>query len=231
MKCNHCSSRVERSDWFCPNCRRSLRSVRGSDQAIGGWRRVPLLTAVGTVAALLAVGTVVGIRLVPGHEPDAESDAVSVSVQERIVVAGGAGARLAPEAPTPPKRSEPEFRTAPAFRAASRMRSETPAPSRPAEPTGAVSVMTDPPIPTFVYLNGGSLLGEAPLRNAAIPAGRHTLGRHTLVFWAPSVGGRSIRTVNVAPGASLQVVEKLRLQDHFGETAPASYPTSGAEPG
>jgi hypothetical protein len=78
--------------------------------------------------------------------------------------------------------------------------------------TGAVNVSTDRPVRTFVYLNGGTLLGEAPLKNAAIPA-----GKHTLVFWSPSVNGRSTRKVEVTAGGSVEVEEHVRSQDQFKE--------------
>ena len=79
---------------------------------------------------------------------------------------------------------------------------------------GAVSVVTVPPVRTFVYLNGGRLLGETPLRNASIPT-----GRHTLVLWAPSIRGRSTRTVDVDAGQSTLVIENIRQQDQFRDGA------------
>jgi hypothetical protein len=80
------------------------------------------------------------------------------------------------------------------------------------EGTGALTVSTDQPVQTFVYLNGGTLLGEAPLRNASVPA-----GKHRLVFWSPSVGGRSTRTVEVAAGQNTEVVEHVRARESFRE--------------
>jgi hypothetical protein len=79
---------------------------------------------------------------------------------------------------------------------------------------GAVSVVTVPPVRTFVYLNGGRLLGETPLRNASIPC-----GRHTLVLWAPSIRGRSTRTVDVDAGQSTLVIENIREQERFRDGA------------
>jgi hypothetical protein len=87
-----------------------------------------------------------------------------------------------------------------------------PVPPRRSSESGALSISTDQPARTFVYLDGGTLLGEAPLRNTSVPA-----GKHTLVFWTPSLGGRSRRTVNVAPGENVEVVERVRSSESFSD--------------
>lgn len=83
---------------------------------------------------------------------------------------------------------------------------------RPGVGTGTVTVLTQPAVKTFVYLNGGSLLGETPLRNAAVPE-----GKHTLVFWSPEVGGRSKRNITVVAGESQVVMENMAGKHSFAE--------------
>lgn len=223
MKCVHCATRLERSDWFCPNCR---RSVRGADPSRPGQLR--LLMGIAAVAALLSIETVVRIQLQSGRPappaPEASAtEPVAVSVRE-APAAGAVAQASALIAPAPwsvergarsvgePARvpeehpsAVPGVHTAPAAPMLAKAQSNPDA-------TGAVSVLTVPPVRTYVYLNGGSLLGEAPLRDASIPA-----GRHTLVFWTPSVGGRSRRTVDVEPGSSVVVVQKIQQKTQFGE--------------
>jgi hypothetical protein len=80
--------------------------------------------------------------------------------------------------------------------------------------SGTVTVVTTPGVKTFVYLNGGSLLGEAPLKGTTIPA-----GRQKLTFWTPSVGGRSSRTVDVKPGQSALVVENVRPSPKYEDSS------------
>lgn len=84
--------------------------------------------------------------------------------------------------------------------------------ARPGVGTGTITVLTQPAVKTFVYFNGGSLLGETPLRNAAVPA-----GAHTLVFWSPEVGGRSKRKITVVAGESQVVMENLEGKHSFAE--------------
>jgi hypothetical protein len=81
---------------------------------------------------------------------------------------------------------------------------------RVASGAGAVSVTTDSPVETFVYLNGGSLLGKTPLQDAQIPA-----GKQTLVFWTPAVGGRSVRRIEMRAGQSLSLVESVSHNARF----------------
>jgi hypothetical protein len=207
VKCIHCSVRVDRTDWFCPNCKRSLprQGVRSRGKV---W--VPASAAL--LIGVIAVG--VGVSRMRAAVPPG----ATVSIREVPLV------RVTPEV-VPPEKEVP---VEPVPRKRERV-AVTPAPKRPAQPdpepqmastptessaggTGAINVSTDQPVRTFVYLNGGTLLGEAPLRNAAIPA-----GKHTLVFWSPSVNGRSTRKVEVSPGGSVEVEEHVRSQDQFKE--------------
>lgn len=207
MKCIHCSVRVDRTDWFCPNCKRSLPR-RGARSRGKAWLAVS--------AALLIGAVVTGVGLTR-QRAAAPPDAV-VSIRELPLV------QITAELPQPEKETPAE--PTPRKR---EVVAVTPEPRRPVrrnpEPemaavttesqlggTGAVNVSTDQPVRTFVYLNGGTLLGEAPLRNASIPA-----GKHTLVFWSPSVNGRSTRKVEVSPGGSVEVEEHVRSQDQFKE--------------
>ncbi len=64
--------------------------------------------------------------------------------------------------------------------------------------------------PTYVYLNGGTLLGTLPLRNAKLPP-----GNHRLVFWTPRIGGRTQRRISVKPGQTLQVNADIRPARRF----------------
>lgn len=209
MKCIHCSVRVDRTDWFCPNCKRSLRREPA---------RNPARLWVPATAALLAATAAAGFGLsrMRGAVP---ADA-AVSIREVPLV------KVTTELPEPPKETVKEPSVRKRERVAStpeRPRTRDDArkpepevasaePERPVEGTGALNISTDRPVRTFVYLNGGTLLGEAPLRNAAIPA-----GKHTLVFWSPSVNGRSTRKVEVTPGGSVEVQEHVRSQDQFTE--------------
>jgi hypothetical protein len=59
-------------------------------------------------------------------------------------------------------------------------------------------------VTTYVYLNGGSLLGRAPLHDLPVRP-----GQHRLILWAPSIRGRAVRTVNVAPGEHAVVMTAL----------------------
>lgn len=81
---------------------------------------------------------------------------------------------------------------------------------RAASGAGALSVTTDSPVETYVYLNGGSLLGQTPLQDAQVPA-----GKQTLVFWTPAVGGRSVRRIVMRAGQSLSLVESVSHSTRF----------------
>ena len=212
MKCKHCSARIDRAAWFCPNCKRS--APRGAERHLAQmW--LPLTIGVSVV---VAGGVLVG----RGFQPPAASDA-EVKVREVAIV------EITPreepdEAPAPPKRSAEKKKREEKPKLERRVAvaeepveapEPAPAPPRP-QGRGAISVSIDQPVRTFVYLNGGTLLGEAPLRNASIPA-----GKHTLVFWSPSVGGRATRTVNVAPGEKVEVVQQVRARERFTTEAPA----------
>jgi len=59
-------------------------------------------------------------------------------------------------------------------------------------------------VTTYVYLNGGSLLGRAPLRDLPVRP-----GQHRLILWAPSIRGRAVRTVTVAPGEHATIMTVL----------------------
>jgi len=92
-------------------------------------------------------------------------------------------------------------------------------PGAPAPPGGVnvverrtwVMVQTTPPdIETFVYVNGGSLLGRAPLRTAALMP-----GYHRLLFWAPAIRGRAVRTVYVQPETTTTVTADVRPAQWF----------------
>jgi len=92
-------------------------------------------------------------------------------------------------------------------------------PGAPAPPGGVavverrtwVMVQTTPPeIETFVYVNGGSLLGRAPLRTAALMP-----GYHRLLFWAPTIRGRAVRTVYVQPETTTTVTADVRPAQWF----------------
>jgi hypothetical protein len=65
-------------------------------------------------------------------------------------------------------------------------------------------------VETFVYANGGSLLGKAPLRTSELPP-----GSHRLLFWAPSIGGRATQTVYVQRDATTWVNAEVRPSEHF----------------
>jgi len=205
VKCIHCSVRVDRTDWFCPNCKRSLPR-QGARGRVKVW--VPVS------AALLMGAVVVGVGVSRTQQP-VPTDA-AVSIRELPLV------RVTPEVELPEREAPVELTPRKRERVAEtrdskRPEQPDPEPEMAAVPTpssvsgtGAVNVSTDQPVRTFVYLNGGTLLGEAPLKNAAIPA-----GKHTLVFWSPSVNGRSTRKVEVSPGGSVEVQEHVRSQDQF----------------
>ncbi len=213
MRCPYCAARVERQAWFCPECKRSTREVGRSTTrtgpARGAARGAVALAAAGIAVAV--TGFIVAritlqtparvdapepfVRITPVAEPDAPRHVAALKVPAKLD--GPEPAEIATALPAP---------------------QETVATSPPAQSppivleNGAVTVMTTPPERTFVYLDGGTLLGETPLRNASVPA-----GRHRLVFWTPSVQGRSVRTVHVEPGASVLVVEKVRAQQQFSD--------------
>jgi hypothetical protein len=167
-------------------------------------------------AALLLGAVTVGVGMSQMRPPMPADAAVTIRELPLVQITPQVAVpeKEAPTEPTPRKREKVVETPAP-----KRVVQHNPEPemaSAPMEPatrgTGAVNVSTDQPVRTFVYLNGGTLLGEAPLRNASIPA-----GKHTLVFWSPSVNGRSTRKVEVSPGGSVEVEEHVRSQDQFKE--------------
>lgn len=74
---------------------------------------------------------------------------------------------------------------------------------RPAETRLSVAVVPGD-VTTYVYLNGGSLLGRAPLRDIPVRP-----GTHRLVLWAPSIRGRATEIVSVRPGEHASVITVL----------------------
>ncbi|HTE18599.1 MAG TPA: PEGA domain-containing protein [Armatimonadota bacterium] len=208
MKCGHCGAGVDRREWFCSNCKRSTQRV--------GRKRLGAVQVAACAAAGLALGAA-GLSLSsrpPAQSPPAVSAARVVPVVRVQPVAKTK--KPVPSQPAPVVEAPPvtDAIVPVALTEATPVESlEAPPPPtvtvRPSG-TGTLSVTTDPPVDTFVYLNGGTLLGHAPLQATAIPA-----GRHTLVFWAPSIGGRSTRTVDVEPGEAVEVVEKISPQNRF----------------
>lgn len=93
-------------------------------------------------------------------------------------------------------------------------------PVPPAPPAGTVRAVerktwvviqaTPPNVETFIYANGGRLLGRAPVRTAELPP-----GTHRLLFWAPSIGGRVSRTIVVQRDATTWVNAEVRPADQF----------------
>lgn len=74
-----------------------------------------------------------------------------------------------------------------------------------------VVIHTSPPeVETFVYVGGGTLLGKAPVRTAALRP-----GTHRLLFWAPSIRGRATRTIYVQPDATTWVSQEVRPAEQF----------------
>jgi hypothetical protein len=204
---------VDRNAWFCPNCKRSVpRGGRGDLRS--GW-----LLVCGAVAVSFAIGAVVTSHLRSSAPP--EPAEISVREIPLVHIAPGVETKL-PEAPAAverPKREKTDRRDKREARRERRNHSEETdaGADQVASGEGAVDVQTDSSAKTYVYLNGGTLLGEAPLKNVSLPA-----GKHTLTFWSPSVGGRSRRTVDVQPGQSVSVKESVKPQDGFkDESAPA----------
>jgi hypothetical protein len=64
-------------------------------------------------------------------------------------------------------------------------------------------------VTTFVYLNGGTLLGRAPLHETPLRP-----GRHRLVLWAPAIRGRATYSVTLEPGQHARVSTELAAGPH-----------------
>jgi hypothetical protein len=101
-----------------------------------------------------------------------------------------------PNAPLKPQKSSAEPSLIPVV-------SETPADPAPAdkppvEGTATLTVSGLLPEPTFIYLDGGSVLGEGAVREKQIPA-----GRHRLLYWSPNLGKRAVQSFEAAPGAQI----------------------------
>jgi hypothetical protein len=183
--------------------------------------------------ALLALGIWVTLPPSPAAEEE-DRPTATISPADRPVVTVRPVQSLRGEET---RAERPGRRSTETPREPRRRVSSDPAPQAPSAPTeapppgssGTVTVVTTPGVKTFVYLNGGSLLGEAPLKGTAIPA-----GRQKLTFWTPSVGGRSSRTVDVKPGESALVVESVRpsekYEDRSAETPPAKEAGEPGEP-
>lgn len=208
MKCIHCSARVDRNAWFCSNCKRSVSARRSH-----GTVRYRVSAAVAALAVMGAVVTLSSRWMTGPGAPVAEVSVRELPLVQITARAARAERRaepaVAPVEPEPRLASpepEPERVSAPAVEQVAAV----PPPAQRGVGFGAISVAIDQPVRTFVYLNGGTLLGEAPLRNATVPA-----GEHTLVFWSPEVGGRSTRSVNIAPGESLELTERVRARESF----------------
>jgi hypothetical protein len=214
MKCPHCSAVLQRGEWFCPDCRRSLPTPPTAPPKTS---RAAWYGAVGLMVALaVGGGAAVALRGTPAERPPSAAAPKTLVPEEMplVRITPGPGAPTSAElpkvavtpAPAPVESVPAEADTAKALPA------ETPR-TAVGDALGAISVAVEPPVRTFIYLNGGKLLGEAPLFNALVPA-----GRQRLVFWAPSAGGRSTRTIDVMPGENTTVVERLKVQAGFAET-------------
>lgn len=209
MKCAHCSTRISRTDWFCPNCKRGIPR-----ETVGPGRRLALTA--GLAAGLLLGGIWVASPKRSHVSPPAAETFVPVSVRTvepsgRPLPGEELRAALPAPAPAPVEiREQPaEPEAVSAEEAPARSREPHPRPMASAG-VGAVSVMTDSEVETFVYLNGGSLLGKAPIQGATIPA-----GRQKLVFWSPSVGGRSTREVEIRAGQNMVLIHNVAPSSQF----------------
>lgn len=207
MKCVYCSTPVSRTDWFCPHCKRGIRRPRRRSSA----RMVALLLGVGLTGMALRLA-------VPASRPEpapAVADAEWVPVSVRPLPPTPTAEELAKQAVSTAPRLEALSRSTPAA-SHRELRVAVAASARAADTrfaeagSGAVSVSTDSGMDTYVYLNGGSLLGKAPLEDAPIPA-----GNQTLVFWTPAVGGRSTRRIRMEPGQKMVLIESVARSDRF----------------
>lgn len=208
MKCIYCSHRLVRTDWFCPNCKRSVdpsRKARRTSALVYVTAVVLGLTAGGAVFSRLPrPGVTSATRLAAEAAPEVTFRELPPREPAPIAAAPAPAVEAASQPAPRPARPHRRSPAAPAVQPVASTNGSGP---------GALTVTTVPPVATFVYLNGGSLLGQTPIRNAAVPA-----GRQTLVFWTPSVGGRSRRTVDVAPGETTLVVEPVRTQAQFADS-------------
>ncbi len=74
----------------------------------------------------------------------------------------------------------------------------------------AVSLKAADRGPTYVYNNGGSLLGLAPLVRHSLPP-----GRHVLTLWNPITGGRALKVVTVRAGRELRLTQHVPSRARF----------------
>lgn len=203
MKCVYCSTPISRTDWFCPNCKRGIRRSR----------RRPYAQAAVAIAGV--AGGLLLLRAAPAPRRAAPvvRDVEPVPVTVRPVSPESSVAEVAAAAAVPPRfeasSAPPQVARAEAPRAVPPQPRVSEPPASP-RGTAAVSVSTDSGMDTYVYLNGGSLLGKAPIEEAQIPA-----GNQTLVFWTPAIGGRSTRQIRMAPGQKVVLMETISRSDRF----------------
>jgi hypothetical protein len=196
VKCRHCSAFVPRNSWFCPNCR---QSISGARRTLHRWIWYLLATLAAGAAGLLGAAMLPRVLASGGDAGDAGPVVAIEALPPRPPAAAGAAA-------------EPEADVH--LTAADGSAPRVPGSGRRAR--GILTVYTVPPVKTFVYLNGSELLGEAPLRNASVPA-----GRHYLVLWSPETRSRSTRTIEVVSGGTLTVIENIAADSPSHSEPPA----------
>ncbi len=199
MKCPHCSVPVARTDWFCANCKRSVarEELDFRDTRKDGRVRLVGMAAVGAVlSGLLMWRSTMTPQLPP---PTATIEEVAPEI--RIVDAP------APNAPRVSATAVSEVVVAPVKEsipgASAAVTDEQPEAEPPAN-EGTLTILVECKSPTFVYADGGKLLGQAPLREVALSA-----GEHQLLFWTPRIGARLTRRVVVETGKSLVVEQRV----------------------
>jgi hypothetical protein len=207
MKCVHCSTPLNRTDWFCPYCKRGIKRSQP--------RRFNPALPVVIIAGVLSGACFSLLVRKPAAAPSraVEPDPVPVSVRTVVEESEAVPTALASlETPLPAEafaarlsRRREEVRLAATERRVPHLDER-----HAGRGAGAVSVTTDSPVETYVYLNGGSLLGKTPLQDAQVPA-----GKQTLVFWTPAVGGRSTRRIEMRAGQSLSLVESVAHSARF----------------
>ena len=203
MKCVHCSGPVGTGDWFCPHCKRSVPRRRWAIRRAPALR-LGLLTA-GT-GGMLWLGVALG-RTSPGTAA-AGSAPPEIRIQPHAAPAVVPVATTATPRLLPPRRRRilaASVRTAepqPRPEAAGDEVSAAPNPGH-----GTVSFFADWPDTTFVYVDGGTLLGQTPLTDITLAA-----GRHEVLFWSPGASLRRTIRIEVPAG------------DHLELTPPATDP-------
>ena len=211
MKCPHCRNLIPRESWFCPSCRRHHLPRPNRFAAAGFWSGVLLAGVASAFVSYHLAGSAletlpevdVPIRPAQAMRP-ALPPVPALEVQQASMDAQSP-AQWTSARPAQSSQQRQQFEgTAVPVR-------HVDAAYRPtATERGKLTLVVSPEVPAFVYLNGGSLLGEAPLRDMSLPA-----GRHELVIWAPSINGRARRVIEVEAGEHDTVVEQLRPQNSF----------------